>query len=376
MATPSATLPEAWRELFAGREVAFADLPPPPIKPLRGLSRVVGAALPLLFVTVVGVGVSVWLASAAGRWWIGLVVFCCFAFVMSLLAVGVVGALGVERKDRERRRLRALEDPIGRMLPSRGARRAQFTDPASYAALFSLDPRPVLILDVTLCAVLPCEQCVGTLAPLGRLPEPEILPTSRLPAGTSIVGAMLVFQSAQFWAQAAIALRTGAPLEWSTMVGVAMLALGVYLVVRDPWLRRKLNLPRLFGSEWVIGAGWIRDGAGEVWTVRDSILLLSLEQGRMEARLIKSTKVHAFYLPVLLGQRKDARATRLSGPTGRAARASVKSVAIDAVKSAGESVGLARAAANSEMPGPKEPLRLLLSSWTYPEPRPELAHGA
>ncbi|MFZ9882538.1 MAG: hypothetical protein ACO3QC_14190, partial [Phycisphaerales bacterium] len=125
MGAAHAKVSEEWRELFAGRSVAFADLPPPPVKPARGLSRVVGAALPLLVVTAIAVGASLWLASASGRWWIGLIVFCCFAFVMSLLAVGVVGALEVERKDRERRRVRALEDPIGRLLPTRGARRAR-----------------------------------------------------------------------------------------------------------------------------------------------------------------------------------------------------------------------------------------------------------
>ncbi|MFZ9882738.1 MAG: hypothetical protein ACO3QC_15215, partial [Phycisphaerales bacterium] len=217
---------------------------------------------------------------------------------------------------------------------------------------------------------------VGLLAPRGRLPEPEVLPTSTLPAGTSIFGAMLVFQSSQFLLREALTVRTGTALDWKLMLGVSMFAIGLYLIVRDPWLRRKLRLPRMFGADSVIGAGWIRDGKGETWTVRDSILLLALEQGRMEARLIKSTKVHSFYLPVLLGQRRRGRVARTAGADAQGTRGNLKAMAIDAAKDAAESMGFEREADEVEMPGPKEPLRLLLSSWTYPEPRPELAHGA
>jgi len=47
---------------------------------------------------------------------------------------------------------------------------------------------------------------------------------------------------------------------------------------------------------------------------------------------------------------------------------------VDAAKGAAESVGIeADDPADIEMPTSKEPLRLLLSSWTYPEPRPDLA---
>ena len=79
MSATSATVPEEWRALFEGRNVAFAGLPPPPAKPIRGLTRVLAAGLPLLIVTAVAVAASVWLASASGRWWIGLVVFICFS---------------------------------------------------------------------------------------------------------------------------------------------------------------------------------------------------------------------------------------------------------------------------------------------------------
>jgi hypothetical protein len=46
----------------------------------------------------------------------------------------------------------------------------------------------------------------------------------------------------------------------------------------------------------------------------------------------------------------------------------------EAVAGSAEAIGLERGPApDEEMPGPDEPLRLLLSSWTYPEPRPDLA---
>jgi hypothetical protein len=51
----------------------------------------------------------------------------------------------------------------------------------------------------------------------------------------------------------------------------------------------------------------------------------------------------------------------------------VKAVAVDAAKGAAESVGIEGETDEVDMPGPKEPLRLLLSSWTYPEPRTDLA---
>lgn len=373
MSATGATVPEEWRALFEGRNVAFAGLPPPPVKPVRGFARVVAAALPLLVVTGAGVGVSLWIASASGRWWVGLIVFCCFAFVMALLATGFVGAIAVEQKDRERRRALALEDPIGRLLPTRGSTRAHFRDPASYAGLFALEPRPALILDTALFDLVQREKFAKSLAPRGRLPEPEILPTSSIPGGTSIFGLMLIFQSMQFWMRGLFALRAGAPMTWLTLAGVVTVAVGGYLIVRDPWLRRKLRLPRMFGADSVIGAGWIRDGKGEVWTVDDSILLVTLLQGGMEIRLIKRTNVLAFYLPVMLGKPGTGRMKPSPGITGLGIRARAKSVAVEAAKGAAESVGVEAEDDGVDMPGPKEPLRLLLSSWTYPEPRTDLA---
>lgn len=374
MSSAGPSVPEEWRALFEGREVAFADLPPAPIRPARGFWLILLRAIPLLAVTVVAVAASVGLAMASGRWWVGLIVFLCFAWVGSLLAVGFVGAIKVERADRERRRLRSLEDPIGRLLPNRGTKRAGFRDPAQYAGLFTLSPRPALVFDVALFGVIQLDRHVRSLAPRGRLPEPEILETSSIPAGFAFFGIMLIVQSAQLWAKSIVAISSGAPVHWTAVPGIVMVALGAYIVVRDPWVRRRLHIPRVFGADAVIGAGWIRDGHGEVWTVQDSVMLVTLAGGGMEIRLIKPSKVHAFFLPVMLGKQGTGRTKAPPGITGRGLRTRVKSLAVDAAKGAAESVGIeAEDPAELEMPTSKEPLRLLLSSWTYPEPRPDLA---
>jgi hypothetical protein len=64
-----------------------------------------------------------------------------------------------------------------------------------------------------------------------------------------------------------------------------------------------------------------------------------------------------------------------AGITGLGLRRRAKAVAADAAKGAAESVGIEADGDDGEveMPTSKEPLRLLLSSWTYPEPRPDLA---
>ena len=374
MSSAGPSVPEEWRALFEGREVAFAELPPAPIRPVRGLSRILLRAIPLLAVTAIAVAASVGLAMASGRWWVGLIVFLCFAWVGSLLAVGFVGAIKVERADRERRRLRSLEDPIGRLLPNRGTKRAGFRDPAQYAGLFTLSPRPALVFDVALFGVIQLDRHVRSLAPRGRLPEPEILETSSIPAGFAFFGIMLIVQSAQLWAKSIVAISSGAPVHWTAVPGIVMVALGAYIVVRDPWVRRRLHIPRVFGADAVIGAGWIRDGHGEVWTVQDSVMLVTLAGGGMEIRLIKPSKVRAFFLPVMLGKQGTGRTKAPPGITGLGLRSRAKSLAVDAAKGAAESVGIeAEDPAEIEMPTSKEPLRLLLSSWTYPEPRPDLA---
>jgi len=372
--TDRVAIPAEWRALFEGRRVAFAELPPAPVRPARGFALFFARALPLLIWTALTIGASTWIARASGRWWIGVIVAVIMAWIALLLAVGFVGAIKVEHEARLRRRERALEDPIGKLLPNRGMTRKQFLDPASYAALFALEQRPALVFDTALIGVIQLDREVKTLAPRGRLPEPEILATSSITAGTAIVGFMLLFQSSHFWIRMMAAVRSGAPLHWTMWGGAVMVGVGLYLVTRDPWLRRKLNLPRVFGADSVIGAGWIKDGKGEIWTVDDSMVLVTLAGGGMEIRLLKQGKVLSFYLPMILGKSGTGRVKAPAGLTGLGLRKRAKGLAADAAKGAAESVGIETSdGADLDMPGPSEPLRLLLSSWTYPEPRTDLA---
>jgi hypothetical protein len=320
------------------------------------------------------VGAGVGLSVASGRWWVGLIGFTIVAWIASLLAIGMVGAIKVEREAMVKRRARALTDPIGRLLPDRGHWRKQFRDPASYAGLFTLVPRPALIFDVALFDAMQRDKHASSLAPRGRLPEPEILDTSSVPAGTSLVGLFLIFQTASIWGKAIPALLSGAPLHWSLWFAIPTFVIAPYLIVRDPLLRRKLNIPRMFGADSIIGAGWIRDAKGEVWTVDDSILLVTLAGGGLEIRLIKPTKVLSFYLPIMMGKSGTGGSKKGAGFTGLGLRGRAKAVAVDAARGAVEAVGIeGDEAPDVDMPSSKEPLRLLLSSWTYPEPRTDLA---
>jgi hypothetical protein len=92
------------------------------------------------------------------------------------------------------------------------------------------------------------------------------------------------------------------------------------------------------------------------------------------AMLIKPTKVWAFYLPVMFGKPGSGRMKSGVGISGLGLRKRVKAVAADAARGAAESVGIeADEDGELDMPTSREPLRLLLSSWTYPEPRTDLA---
>jgi len=373
MSAGATTVPDDWRRLFEGRNVAFAGLPPAPPRAASRAGRFFARASVILLAFAGAVGAGYGLAVGSGRWWVGLIMFLIVAWVAVLFSVGIAGAIKVEREAMARRRARAVTDPIGRLLPDRGRGRKQFLDPASYAGLFTLDPRPALIFDVALFDLVQREKFAHSLAPRGRLPEPEILETSSVPAGTSVFGLMLIFQSISAWGRVLTALNSGAPLHWTLWYAVPLVAIALYLIVRDPWLRRALNIPRLFGADSVIGAGWIRDGKGELWTVEDSVVLVTLAGGGMEIRLIKPTKVLSFYLPMMMGKPGTGRAKPAAGLTGLGLRKRAKAVVIDAVKGAAESVGVEADEDVVDMPGPKEPLRLLLSSWTYPEPRTDLA---
>jgi hypothetical protein len=377
MSQTSATVPEEWRALFEGRNVVFAGLPPAPPKAASRVGKWAFRVVVIVIAIALAIGAGVGLSVASGRWWVGLIGFSIVAWIASLLAIGMVGAIKVEREAIAKRRARSLIDPIGRLLPDRGTSRKAFRDPASYAGLFTLAPRPALIFDVALFDLMQRDKHASSLAPRGRLPEPEILETSAIPAGTSLFGLMLLFQTTSVWAKVIPALWSGAPLHWSLWYAIPLFVIGIYLIVRDPWLRRKLNIPRLFGADSIIGAGWIRDAKGEVWTVDDSIVLVTLAGGGLEIRLIKPTKVLSFYLPIMMGKPGTGRSKKGAGFTGLGLRGRAKAVAVDAARGAVEAVGIeGDEAPDVDMPSSKEPLRLLLSSWTYPEPRTDLAMRA
>jgi len=377
MSQTSATVPEEWRALFEGRNVVFAGLPPAPPKAASRVGKWAFRVAVIVIAIALAIGAGVSLSTASGRWWVGLIGFAIVAWIASLLAIGMVGAIKVEREAIAKRRARALIDPIGRLLPDRGTSRKAFRDPASYAGLFTLAPRPALIFDVALFDLMQRDKLASSLAPRGRLPEPEILETSAIPAGTSLFGLMLLFQTTSIWAKVIPALGSGAPLHWSLWYAIPLFVIGAYLIVRDPLLRRKLNIPRFFGADSIIGAGWIRDAKGEVWTVDDSIVLVTLAGGGMEVRLIKPTKVLSFYLPVMMGKPGTGRSKKGAGFTGLGLRGRAKAVAVDAARGAVEAVGIeGDEAPDVDMPSSKESLRLLLSSWTYPEPRTDLAMRA
>ena len=324
----------------------------------------------MLVVAIAAIGGGAAVGVASGRWWVGLIVALIIGWMAVFLGIGLVGAVRVEREARLRREARAREDPIGRLLPNRRADRRAVLDPASYRELLSLPDRPVLILDDALFDQR-TPGAIGALAARGRMPEPETLAVSRLPAGTWVLGIALLGQSPQLWVPALGALRAGAPVTWSPMLGLALTLLGLLAIGLDPWVRRKLGLTGIFGRDAVIGAGWLVDRSGRTWTVEDTVVLVTSRGTDVEVRLLHPERVHSFYLPILLRNRPGRGADRPK-PRGLGGRA--RTLAREALSGGAEAVGLeAPAAPDADMPGPGEPLRLLLSSWTYPEPRPDLA---
>ena len=357
-------------ELLAGRRVVVAQLPPPPPRATRPNLAILGRVVALVLLLGLALLGGYAIGAASGRWWVGLLVFLLFGWVLLLVAIGFVGAIKVEREDRARRTARALEDPIGRLLPNRSAGRKAFNDPASYRGLLELDDRPVLVVDAALFDQK-SPGAIGALAARGRMPEPEILATSSVPAGIWVFGLLLVFQSIQLWSPILVSVTTGAPLVWWNWFGVIPLVLGPYLFLRDPFIRRKLGLAGFFGRDAVVGAGWIVDERGRTWTVDDTVVLATTTGAGVEVRLIRTDRVHSFYLPVMLLNRPGKGAVR---PKPKRLRSRAKAALADAVAGGAEAIGIERAPEpDAEMPGADEPLRLLLSSWTYPEPRADLA---
>ncbi|MFM7261960.1 MAG: hypothetical protein ACKO3W_15330, partial [bacterium] len=104
---PGVSVPEEWRALFEGRNVVFASLPPAPPRARSRVSKFLGRLVVVLGVFSLAILASVGLGTASGRWWVGLIIFLIIAWVAMLLAIGIVGAMKVEREAMARRRARA-----------------------------------------------------------------------------------------------------------------------------------------------------------------------------------------------------------------------------------------------------------------------------
>lgn len=346
-------------EVFEGRRVAFAHVPPPPPRPVRGRGSIIVRALLLVLVLAAafGAGYAIWRAS--GYWFVGLIVFLIIAWIAALLGVGMVGAVKVEREGRARAYAKALEDPIGTLLPNRGSTRRERDDPASYARLLALPGRPVLVIDRAYADLPQFTPYLAPLAPRGQMPEPELLPVSRSVPGTSIAGLLMLLQYARSVFDALEAMWLGrmpVGFEW---MGVAILLVAILLIATDPWLRRKLGLG--MAPDASVGAGWLRDARGNLFTVDDSLIVLTYSAGGMEVRCISPRCVSSFYL-VTLDTRNGALRKPKTGFLSRTLRKAASSVGAEGPDPAAR-----------ETPDASQPLRLLISSWTYPEPRTDLA---
>lgn len=371
--SPSVATPADWHAYFAGRRVAIADLPPVPPSPTRGGGAFLVRAGFFVLVLLAAVGAGFLIGRASGRWWVGGIVFAIIAWVALLLGIGLVGAAKVEREDRARRFARSREDPIGRLLPSRALSRhaKKLLDPAEYAGLLALEPRPVLVVDLAVTKLVGRTDAIGALAPAGRMPEPEMLDITHRVKGTSFAGLMLILQGWKFWTPIASSLMNGAPLSWEGYFGFCLVGVAIWLVLRDPLVHRFFGFVGWRRQESIIGAGWIRDDRGEIWTVDDSILLVTMQGQGVEVRLVKRDRVRSYHLSAgtqLLRSRQDAERRAAKRRVGKAP--TIGDMARGAVRSVGVEPSTTR---EHEMPTSKEPLRLLLSSWTYPEPRTDLA---
>ena len=301
-------VPEMWREFFADRSVAFVEIArrstadPPYIEFLYTLllSTTWGA---LVLLASIMIGVS------SERWWLGALVFVILLALTAIIMTAVRGDSVTRRKIAERTRARETSDPIGKLLPPFGCSLKEIDNPASYAGLFALHPRPALVIDVEALGRMDPVVHAKPLAPRGRFPEPEFVDINPLFAELG---------------------PRGVPT-----------------------------------ADLLIGAGWLRDPMGEIWTVDDSVLVISTVRARVRKR-----------------KRRDAMVTtvqiRLVKPTAvreiniQTERPFFKRSGSGSADSAGAD-SRALSTAEFDMPTATEPLRLLLSSWTYPEPRTDLA---
>ena len=332
--------------------------------PLRLLLRL--TALIFVLAAATGLGYVFW--NLSGRWWVGFAVFSLLAWIALIIGFGIIDTMRLARADRQKRYERAMEHPISRLLPQRGLTRDEVRNPAKYTALFALDPRPILLFDEALATTAGAEDMVGALAPLGHLPEPEPLQSSKFRPGQGVGGILMSLQGFRLMMEAFSSVFNGAPLGWQGWLGIVLFLMGMLVLLQDPWLRRKLGLPKMFGSDPELGAGWIRTVEGEVYTVEDSIVMMTLEANAVEVRCIRHDRVECFFLPILY-----ASSSRKAKSSTFGVRAKLGAAANRVAGEVREAIDAAAKHESKEMPTTDEPLRLLLSSWTYPAPRAELA---
>ena len=302
----TAKVPAMWREFFADRSVAFVEIARRSTH--RPHIEAASAAIGSVMWAMTGIGVSVAIGVTSGRWWLGVLVF----VVLLALATLIVTAARADTRTREQwekqHSARDTQDPIGKMLPPFGAGTRELEDPRSYAGLFTLGKRPALVIDVAALSVMDPELCAKPLAPRGRFPEPEFVDIEATQAEIGPDGALR--------------------------------------------------------ADLLVGAGWLRDPKGVIWTVDDSVLVVSKVLARTDNGRGGESPFPAVL--ILLVKRDKVRCIQLdpTKPFFKWSRAPGPAAVADASS---------LSTAEFEMPTVKEPLRLLLSSWTYPEPRPDLA---
>lgn len=257
---------------------------------------------------LVGIVASVAIGVVSGRWWLGALVFVALLALATLIVTAVRSDARTHKQWEKKHSARDTQDPIGKMLPPFGAGTRELEDPRSYAGLFTLGKRPALVLDVAALSVMDTELCAKPLAPRGRFPEPELVEIEATQAEFGPDGALR--------------------------------------------------------ADLLVGAGWLRDPKGEIWTVDDSVLVVSKVLARTDNGRGRQSPFPAVL--ILLVKRDKVRCIQLdpTKPFFKWSRATGPAAVADAAPAS---------MAAFEMPSAKEPLRLLLSSWSYPEPRPDLA---
>ena len=117
-------------------------------------------------------------------------------------------------------------------------------------------------------------------------------------------------------------------------------------------------------ADLLVGAGWLRDPKGEIWSVDDSVLVISAVWARVRKKKGHDAKVTTVQIRIVKPTAVREINIDAARPFFKWSRSSDRATSADAEPSS---------VAEFEMPTAKEPLRLLLSSWTYPEPRTDLA---